>query len=87
MAPKAGVYAFYLNLLSDHDHSVWQNVCIMKNSAEVALTQLADSASLSVMLLLQPGDTVWVNKRDGPGTSIFGINHTTFSGMLVTATN
>ena len=86
MAPKAGTYAFFLNLLSDHDHGVWQNVCIMMNSTCVALTQLADSASLSVTLLLQPGDIVWVMKRDGPGTSIYGINHTTFSGLLVTAT-
>ncbi|KAK7095352.1 complement C1q-like protein 3 [Littorina saxatilis] len=85
VAPLAGTYAFYLNLLSDHDHTVWQNVCVMKNADCVALTQLADSASLSVVLELRSEDSVWAMKRDGPGTSIYGINHTTFSGMLVTA--
>nr|QBA18404.1 type 2 C1q domain-containing protein 9 [Littorina littorea] len=85
VAPVAGTYAFYLNLLSDHDHTVWQNLCVMKNADCVALTQLADSASLSVVLELRSGDSVWAMKRDGPGTSIYGINHTTFSGMLVTA--
>ena len=87
MTTRPGTYAFYLNMLSDHDHNAWQNVCIMHNTVCVALTQLTDSASLSVVLELQAGDTVWVMKRDGPGSSIFGVNHTTFSGLLVTATD
>ena len=82
-APAAGTYEFHLNLLSDHDHSVWQNLCVVVNTACVALTTLADSATLSLVLQLQQGDAVSVLKRDGPGSSIYGINHTTFSGVLV----
>ncbi|KAK7487238.1 hypothetical protein BaRGS_00021466 [Batillaria attramentaria] len=83
VAPVTGTYAFYVNLLSDHDVNTWINFCIVKDGLCVALTQLHDAASMSVVLELQAADTVYAIKRDGPGGTIYGINHSTFSGLLV----
>nr|KAG5699872.1 hypothetical protein BaRGS_034646 [Batillaria attramentaria] len=58
VAPVTGTYAFYVNLLSDHDVNTWINFCIVKDGLCVALTQLHDAASMSVVLELQAADTV-----------------------------
>ncbi|PVD22302.1 hypothetical protein C0Q70_18111 [Pomacea canaliculata] len=82
-APVSGTYVFNLNALSDS--KIWFNICIMHNGQCVALTQLTTASSIGVTLELQKGDTVYALKRDGPGVTMYGVNHTTFSGALINA--
>lgn len=90
IAPRTGLYMFSVSISSENKVNVHNvDTAIVKNDAILANTMsrgtdgTADQGSVTVLVMLEEGDEVWVKNTEDRVSAIRGWGFSSFTGVLL----